>query len=649
VAQRERKTYCRICEAACGLAARVRDGRVTALVPDRSDPISRGFACAKGTRFAEVAYHRERLLEPRLRDAHGDLRAATWDEAYALVGSRIADVQHRHGRHAVGLYFGNPIAFNAQAAATLPAFTKVLGTRNVFSAGSQDCNNKFAGARLVYGSPIIQPFPDVDRTDLAVILGSNPFVSQGSFVHLGGGATAFQRLVDRGGHVIWIDPRRTESAERWGEHQPIRPGTDAFLLSALLARLAPDDTGIPGMDELVTHARRIPLELVTARTGIAPERLDDLVGRIDRAPRTAFHMSVGVNQGGFGTLCYVLLQALARVTGNFDRPGGLLVHPFAPPLAQGFSRAGLDEVRTSRVGAFDSNMGTLPAAIMADEILEPGPERIRAMIVIAGDPLLSVPGGERMREAFAALDLLVTIDMFENETGKLAHALLPTTSWLERWDLATTSLQLQAHGRLPVAGPVIPPLGSCRNDARILCELALRLGGSRMFHLGRLSWDRWLPAPRRGIPLPTPKARRGVGGDGHPRYWEPQLELEFGRLLAATPPDGFVLMGRRRRLGHNSWLHRGARTPPEISAWLHPRDLEMLDLETGELVTLRTKAASISLPVRAQEGVARGTVVVPHGLSEPNVNALFPTDAIERLSGMVTLTGLPVDVERGAH
>lgn len=641
-----RSTYCRICEAACGLTARVEDGRLIELTPDRTHPVSAGFACAKGTRFGEVAYDPERLLTPMIRNQAGALHSSTWDRANALVVRRIREIQSQHGPHAVGVYFGNPVAFNVQAAAALPAFTKLLGTRNVFSAGSQDCNNKFAGARIVYGSPIVQPFPDIDRTELAIVFGSNPYVSQGSFVHLAGGSLAFQRLVDRGGHVVWIDPVKTESAARWGEHQPIRPGTDAFLLCALLGLLASDQPALPhGLRELADRARSIPLSRVAQETGISVSQIRALADIIRAADSTALHISVGVNQGGHGTLCFVLLQAIAHATGNFGRAGGLLVHPLSRWMGKAFEKAGLDEVRHSRVGAFASNMGTLPAALMADEIHTDGPDKIRALIVIAGDPAVSVPGGSNLEDALASLDLLVCIDMFENTTGKLANVLLPSTTWLERWDVATTSLQFQRHGLVPAAGAVIRPRGAARNDARILCDLALGLGGSKAFRLGTLGWDRWLPNIQHGIPYP--KARASHGAELTPRFWSSEIEAELARLVARRSSDGWRLLCRRRRLGHNSWLHAGARRSPDDVAWLSPKDFQGLGLRPDEIIKISSRVGSIAIRAREKAALPRRTVVVPHGLSAANVNALFPTDAdaIERMSGMVTLTGLEVEVQ----
>ena len=214
------KTYCRICEAACGLDAEIDGGRVGSLRPDHSHPVSKGFVCAKGTRFAEVATHPSRVIYPmrRTRDA-GDrtgLTRISWTAAIDETGARIRAIVERHGPDSLGVYFGNPIAFNSLGSVALMALLDSLRTRNVFSAGSQDYSNKFAGARILYDSPIIQPLPDFARCDLAVVFGSNPLVSQSSFVRLEGGSRVFQAIVDRGGHVVWVDPRRTESATRWG-------------------------------------------------------------------------------------------------------------------------------------------------------------------------------------------------------------------------------------------------------------------------------------------------------------------------------------------------------------------------------------------------------------------------------------------------
>ena len=644
------RTYCRICEAACGLIVeRDPQGSPVRLLPDREHPGSRGHVCAKGTRFLEVARHPERLLHPRL-----DGRRVDWPTAIEAVAGRLRRVIDAHGPHAVGMYVGNPMAFNGLGVLASLALGKALGTRNVFYAGSQDCNNKFAGADIVHGSPVVQAFPDLAHTHLALVLGSNPYVSQSSFVHMqGGSASTFAGIEARGGTVVWVDPRRSESAQRWGEHLPIRPGTDAWLLLGLLSLCAdgaPAPERVDGWPELRAAIAGVGLDEVAARTGIARAEIERLAARLRAAPSAALHMSVGVNMGGFGTLAYVLLQALAWATGNYDRRGGLLVGALARPIDRFFRWSGLHNEHRSRIGGFPSLLGTLPGGVLADEILEPGPERIRALLVLAGDPLRSIPGADRMEQALRSLDFLACADVFESATGRLAHALLPASTWLERWDVALASAPFLPGSRLPVAGPVMPPLGEARSDLRIVGDLAVALGlPVRRWRLARMSLDRWLPRPRFGLLVPPVRPGRWLRRH-RLRLWDERVAEELRRLRAhpvAEPHLGFTLVGRRRRLGHNSWLHGGQRTgEPEAVAWLSPQDLAALGVTEGQAIEIRSEIGTLRIATRAMDGLAPRTVVVPHGLPELNVNSLIPAgpEHIERVSGQLTMTGIPAHV-----
>ena len=653
-----RLTYCRICEAACGLIAELGpDGRPTRLRPDPDHPSSRGFACKKGIRFLDVANHPDRLLHPQRRRAYGRLERVSWRDAIADVSSRLRAIRERHGNDSVALYYGNPTAFSALGTVAMFGFSRALGTRNVFSAASQDCNNKFAAAEILHGSPGIHPVPDLEHAELALFLGTNPAVSLSSFVHLPGGTRVLDDLVKRGGHVVWVDPRRTESARRWGEHLPIRPGTDAVLLLALLhcfRHVPRSDPRVEGLDRLLDFAAAWPPERAAAVTGIPAERIVALAERIRRARGTTIHLSVGVNMGGFGTLSAVLAQALAYVSGNLDSAGGLLFTRAAMSGARALQQLGVaTRTAKTRIGGLPSMMDTLSAAVLADEILTPGDGQIRALIVLAGDPLVSIPGEARLREALRSLDLLVSIDLFENETGRLAHTLLPAASWLERWDAAVNTLPLQSGTLLQAARPVMPPPGEARTDGRILGDL---LAGLRLAPvsrtISRLPLDRFLPSFGRGFPISPPKpgtylGRGPVTPDNRVRFWHPALEAECARLASAAPPDGFLLVGRRLKLGHNSWL-RGAGRDDALApvAFLAAADLNALGLPDGGPIRVSSSSGSLVLEARAEEGLARGVVVVPHGHPTLNVNAVIPAGAAaaEPVSGQLHMTGVPVTV-----
>lgn len=689
---RVERTYCRICEAACGLKVELDDRRrPLRILPDKEHPVSRGYVCAKGTRFLEVANHPERLRYPQRRTADGRFERIGWNEALATAAARLRPILAQHGPHAVGVYYGNPLLFNALGLVGVLAFTRALGTRNIYSSFSQDCNNKFMAAQLMHGGPLVQPIPDVAHADFALMLGTNPAVSQGSFVHLDGGASAFDRYVARGGEVVWVDPRRTESVRRWGEHLPIRPGTDVYLLLALLHALrdlyrpGPHEAGLA---QLLALAQAYPAERTAVLTAVPAGAINDLAARIRAARRCTFHMSVGVNMGPFGTLAAVALQALAYLTGNFDREGGLLFHPLGPMLSGLLARLGIGtDPAPSRIGGFTGVFDELPGGILADEILTPGAGQIRALIVVGGNPLTSIPGEPRLRAALGSLETLICVDLFANETGRMADLLLPATSWLERFDVASTTGVFQTGVLLQYGRGVAQPPGEARAERRIVADLALALERP-LFNSRRLTrvvgdWPldgllgggldvvtapyRAFQNGARGLPTPAPRAGRFLRGKRVVRFWRPELDAEVQRLAqfaaqldtqdAPTVTGNgnrhwpgerhFVLVSRRRRLGHNSWLH-GARHDgdTEAAAWFAPPDFAALGLQDGARVRLEQGEAAVEIAAVARDEVSPGVVVVPHGVPGANVNALIPSGPahVEPLSGNHHMTGIGVRV-----
>jgi formate dehydrogenase len=607
-----------------------------------------------------------------------------------VLAQRLRPLLERYGPHSIGIYFGNPIAFHTMGALSMLAFIRALGTRNVFTAGSQDCNNKFAGATLIHGSPLIHPVPDFAHTDLALMFGTNPAVSQASFVHLEGGSMVFDRMIERGARVIWVDPRRTESAQRWGEHVGIRPGTDIFLLLALLHALrdryrpAPE---VEGMETLLGLAADYPTARAAMLTGITPARIDDLADALRNARAATLHMSVGVNQGAFGTLCYVVLHALAYLSGNFDRGGGVLIHPLAVALAEIGRRVGVGTfTRHSRVDDFSSILFSLPGGILADEILTSGSGQIRALIVVGGDPVMSIPGTAKLQQALHQLEFLVSLDMFRNATSRESDLLLPMVSWLERWDVAMTTAVLQHAPLLQYAGPVQAVPGNVRSETRVLADISLALQRPLFGHAwlarlwGRMPWDtlltglchsirvlgQWRTRGVHGLPTPRPRPGRYLGrGPRTPgrrlRLWhellapEPQrlrdhvAELEAPTRISDSSGLHCVMICRRRRLGHNSWLHDAAHHGRvDHAVWLAPDDLARLGLPQGGDVVLETTGASLHVSAIPSPDVRCGLVVVPHGVPGMNVNALIPSGAtmLEPLSGQHRMTGMPVRVRR---
>jgi formate dehydrogenase len=719
--ERTLHTYCRICEAACGLVAHVRDVRedrrdhdehgqgarreVVRLRPDAAHPVTRGYACVKGTAMLDVHRDPDRLARPERRRPDGSWEAMSWERAIADIGGELARIRRAHGPDAIGVYIGNPTAFNWALSVYSTGFLAALGTRNFFNASSLDCQNKFAVAERMFGSYAIQPIPDLDRTELFLCLGSNPLVSQMSFVAMPRALERLRGIVGRGGRVIFVNPRRTETARAvaGSEQVFIRPDTDVFLLFGMLRVIF--DEGLEdldatrdmeGIEGLRAAARRFDLDRAARVTGVPRATIEELARALARTRRATVYASTGVNMGSNGTVAYWAVQALNAITGHLDREGGARVPARALKLAR-LARL-LDAVRPprpSRVGGFPAVAASLPTGILADEILTPGRDRIRALIVIAGNPLLSAPNGPRLAKALGALDLLVSIDLYRNETGARAHYTLPATDWLERADFPLVQVGMQPEPYAQVTEAVATPRDERRTEAEILVDLA-DAAGLRMFRapganaiLRRAGNRLLIPALSRllGMPVGPPGGVRLP--DDEPGAFlravptpSRRVELAPAELVARIPEvvahleaevarggDGrsgaLRLIGRRQRRSHNSWMHNVARLKPEgaeCALAIHPDDARARGIVDGARVEVRSAVGRVEVEAALDEDLMPGTVSLPHGWGHgdgagwrraaaegeagvnANVLAADGPSALEPLSGMVKFNGIEVDV-----
>jgi anaerobic selenocysteine-containing dehydrogenase len=660
----ERKvTFCRICEPLCGMVAEVEEGRIARLRPDPDHPLSRGYACPKGIAMAEVQNDPDRVLHPLRRTADGRLKRTSWDDALEDIGERLGRVLRERGPAAVGWYMGNPGAFSYSHALWTKGFLDGLGSPHYYSAGSQDVNNRFAASALLYGSPLVVPIPDLRRTSFLLMVGANPLVSHGSVLS----APRIREQLLEIERVVVVDPRRTETARQF-EHLPVRPDSDAWLLLSLLCSIFEHGLTDPlflqrwteGGAELERLARSQPPEHTEARTGVPAARVRELARDFAAADGAAAYGRTGSCLGRFGTLVAFLLDALNAVTGNVDRPGGAVFG--SPPVALDDvgERLGLDtygKVR-SRVGDFPDVIGNLPASLIAREVQTPGEGQLRALFVSAGNPVLSAPGGDDLERALGELDLLVSLDLYVNETNRHADYVLPTTTFYEREDVPLAFMGFFTTPFVQVTEAVVDPPGECRQEWRIiddvarsvgvapysaralrlLAKLGLRLGPESLVDLLIRSGphgDRF--GLRRGG-LRMAKLRRhphglvlgehiatGVLKDklrtdgGRMRLAPPEIREEIARLVASNGDDPrfpLRMIGLRELRSHNSWMHnapllmRGGRAQ---ALRVHPDDAAAYGVEEGAEVRLESKDGGLVVPVRVTEEMTPGTVALPHG------------------------------------
>jgi anaerobic selenocysteine-containing dehydrogenase len=484
---------CPLCEAGCGLeiALHRTDGseRVGRIRGDRDDVFSHGFICPKGSTLRQLHEDPDWLRGPLVKH-NGRFEPASWDEAFAEVERRLLPVLERHGRDAVGIYVGNPNAHSLAALIFLRPLIRALGTTNVFSASTVDQRPKEVSAGLMFGGALTVPVPDIDRTDFLLMLGANPYASNGSLATAPDWPGRIEALLDRGGSLVVVDPRRTQTAEMASQHLAIRPGADPFLLMALVNVLAADgligldglETYVAGLDVVVGLAEPFTPEAVAPAIGLDPDEIRGLAHRLAAAPSACVYGRIGTTTAEFGTLTSWLVDVLNVLTGNLDRPGGAMFATAAAGAAntRGTPRYGRGirlHRRRSRVRGLGETMGELPAACLAEEIDTPGKGQIRAMVTVGGNPVLSTPNSGRLDAALAGLEFMVAVDPYVNETTRHADVILPVPTALQRphYDLALLQLAVRNVANY---SPAVLPLDEGQPDEwHVLARLALVVQG----------------------------------------------------------------------------------------------------------------------------------------------------------------------------
>src|SRR3954454_23888386 len=707
---------CPFCEATCGLELELADGRVTKGRGDADDVFSKGFICPKGVSLMELHDDPDRLRTPMIRTEDGSFREASWTEALELIAAKLPPLLDAHGRDACAVYLGNPSAHNLGPTLYGRPLLKAIGTKNIFSASTVDQYPKQMAAALMFGTGTSIPIPDLDRTDFLLILGANPLASNGSLMTAPDVRGRLRAIRARGGKVVVVDPRRTRTAKEADEHLFIRPGTDAMLLFALVNLIFEEGLDTPidhlaGLDEVRALARDFTPEAASAATGIDAGAIRTLARELAAAPTAAVYGRIGTTTQEFGTTASWLVDVLNAITGNLDRPGGPL---FTRPAAGGSNtRGGGGSGRgavfgrwTSRVRGLGEIFGELPVATLSDEIETPGDGQVRALITIAGNPVVSTPNAGRLDGALESLDFMVSVDIYVNETTRHADVILPAPSPVEKsqYDLAFYQLSIRNIANYSPA-LMDPPAGMLQEWETLLALTAIVTGQGAdadiaaidefvASELGRLSGvepDASLRGPERlldvllragpyDLTLADLKAApHGIDlGPLEPRLPEvlrtpsgkvelapPAIVADVERLdtaMGQTVNGGMVIIGRRDLRSNNSWMHNLpllVNGPPRCTAWLHPDDAARFGLADGEPVRVSSRAGEVEVPVEITEDVMPGVVSIPHGWGHNargaqlqvaadhagvNSNILADETLLDPVSGNAVLNGIPVEL-----
>jgi len=478
---------CPFCEATCGLAVSVEGDAITSVRGDKQDPFSRGFVCPKAHGLKELHHDPDRLRMPVRRTADG-WQEISWAEAYDEVTSRLLAIREQYGNDAIGMYEGNPVVHDLGALLYRPVISRALASKSLFNSSAIDTLPKIVSTGLLFGRqfPMAVPVPDIDRTDHLLVIGANPAISHGSLMTMPDAPGRLKRVVARGGKLIVVDPRRTETAKLASEHHFIRPGSDASFLLALvhtlfdegLVRLGAAAGRVNGLDEVEALAREFAPEAVADFCGIPAPEIRRLAREHAAAESAACYGRLGTCVQEFGTLASWGVDLVNLLTGNLDRPGGVMFTTPAAPIDAALPKNRFEMGRwTSRVSGQPEVEGKIPSSTMAEEMLTPGPGQVRAMILLMTNPLRSAANSLQLERAFAGLDFLVAVDFYINETTRHAHLILPTPAPSEQAGYELGIYLLSVRNVAKWSWPIVPAPPERPETWQVLSALAARLLG----------------------------------------------------------------------------------------------------------------------------------------------------------------------------
>ncbi|WP_122077340.1 molybdopterin oxidoreductase family protein [Pseudophaeobacter sp. EL27] len=682
---------CNICEAMCGLIVTYDEDQVHSIKPNPEDPLSRGHICPKAIALQDFRTDPDRVTTP-LKKVDGEFVPISWEEAYDFAVERLAAVQQAHGKDGVGVYLGNPNAHKFGNLLTLPGLIKALGTSNRYSSATADQIPHHVASIHMLGHPMLIPVPDVARTDLMLILGGNPVVSNGSMMTAPGFGKRMDEIKARGGRVVVIDPRRTETATRAGEHLFIQPESDAFLLLALIHEVFAqglEDLGAlaaitDGVEILKEAVQPFTADKAAEMTGIEASTIRALAFDFATAKSAVCYARMGASTQSFGSLCQWANNALNIITGNFDSAGGAMFTTPALDYVGMTSRKGKTRSypeKRSRVSQQPLYNGEFPVSVMAEEMEMPGEGQIKAMITVAGNPVLTAPNGQRIGRAFENLDFMMSIDLHINDTTRHADLILPASVALEEevYDMVFHSFAV--HNTAAFAAPIFETPNGNPQEWELISRLTARISGSNSigpsptevlamllpqgYHSNSVTVEALLTAPTGSIdlgPLVPNLADRLETPDARINLAPEVFLADLPRLQAFQSPVSeefpLLMIGRRQVRSHNSWTQNSPRLVKgrdRCTIQLNPADSVRFGLgEVGE-VQIDSAVGTATLPIEITDEIAPGVVSIPQGWGQRqgelsaatkvqtvSINDLTDDRRIDPVSGNAAFNGVPV-------
>ncbi|EPL06418.1 molybdopterin oxidoreductase family protein [Pseudomonas sp. CF161] len=691
---------CHLCEAICGLTIETTEAegapiRITSIKGDKDDSFSRGHICPKAVALQDIQDDPDRLRQPMQR-VGDQWRPIAWDAAFALVAERLAAIQQRHGNNAVATYQGNPSVHNYGLMTHSNYFLGLLKTRNRFSATSVDQLPHHLSSYLMYGHGLLLPIPDIDHTDFMLILGGNPLASNGSIMTVPDVEKRLKAIQARGGKVVVVDPRRSETAAIADQHLFVRPGGDAALLFGMLHTLfdegltRPSHLPVDGLDQVRESIAGFSAEAMSPLCAVPAVQIRQLARDFAAADTAVCYGRMGVSTQAFGTLCHWLVQLINLVTGNLDRVGGALCTEPAVDLVASTS-GGHFNVWQSRVSGRPEYGGEFPVSALAEEMLTEGEGQVRALITIAGNPVLSTPNGRQLEQALDGLEFMLSIDLYINETTRYADLILPSTSALENDHYDTTFNMFAVRNVSRFNQAILPKPEGALHDWEIFVGLAQAFAAhsgqplkptvapAQMIDRGlrggrygdestyRLSLATLAHHPH-GIDLGAlkPNLAQRLKTENRRVQAAPAAilaDLERFAALQAPAVDELLMIGRRHVRSNNSWMHnyhRLVKGKPRHQLLMHPDDLASRGLSDGQRVRVSSRVGMIEVEVLASSEMMPGVVSLPHGWGharpgvhmsiaseQPGSSANDLTDErqLDELSGNAALNGVPVKVQ----